>query len=209
MNRNTKNDPSSGYGSLMMWFFVWTHDEKSLKHFIDFCNDYASSSNMKSSIRFTSEYSNSSVSFLDMNVRIENGHICTSVYSKPVDTHTYLHSTSFHSPSTIISLPKIQFIRIRRLCTSTADYKHHATKFIEFFTQRGFKRNKLGQSANELAKMSREDLLAIKPVKRSSDHPKCTVYTVTWHPVSGPATFTARYIQKIHNAISTTQGHLS
>ena len=84
-------------------FFMWTHIEKSLKHFIDFCNDYASSTNMKSSISFTSEYSNSSVSLLDMKVRIENGHICTSVYSKPVDTHTSCTQPPFTHPLQLFS----------------------------------------------------------------------------------------------------------
>ena len=163
-------------------FFVWTYDKTSLNHFIDFCNSYATRSKLRSSIRFTSEFSKSSVSFLDMIVRLENGRICTSVYSKPVDTHTYLHSTSFHSPSTIISLPKTQFIRIRRICSSIADFNLHASKFVEFFVRRGYKKSKLLLTVDEVAKMSREDLLASKPAVSSTEFPKRTVLSVLWHP---------------------------
>ena len=163
-------------------FFVWTYDKTSLIHFIDFCNSYATRSKLRSSIRFTSEFSKSSVSFLDMIVRLENGRICTSVYSKPVDTHTYLHSTSFHSPSTIISLPKTQFIRIRRICSSIADFNLHASKFVEFFVRRGYKKSKLLLTVDEVAKMSREDLLASKPAVSFAEFPKRTVLSVLWHP---------------------------
>ena len=38
-------------------FFVWSHGETQLNHFIQFCNSYTQSKRMNSNIRFTSTYS--------------------------------------------------------------------------------------------------------------------------------------------------------
>ena len=92
--------------------FVWRGDESSLNNFIQFCNNFSSSSNMKRTIKITSSYSRKEVNFLDVSVRIENGHLSTDLFYKPVDTHTYLHAFSFHPPSTVSSLPRAQFIHI-------------------------------------------------------------------------------------------------
>ena len=113
---------------------------KILSHFIKYCDRYSQSAKMKSSIRFTSYCHQNEVNFLDMTVRLVNGYLTTDLYTKPVDTHTYLHAISFYQPSLISSLPKAQFIRIPRICTDIKDYKRHASRFVDFFTSRGFKK---------------------------------------------------------------------
>ena len=50
-------------------FFTWDYDETSLKHFINFCNNYSSNQNMKSNITFTADYSTSEVYFLDTKIK--------------------------------------------------------------------------------------------------------------------------------------------
>ena len=54
-------------------FFIWNGDETSLKHFIQFCNSYASNNHMKSTIKFTTNYSQTHVTFLDTKVKFNNG----------------------------------------------------------------------------------------------------------------------------------------
>ena len=163
-------------------FFVWSGDESSLKHFIDYCNNYSTQQGMQSTIRFTTSYSRTDVSFLDMKVSLKNNKICTSLHSKTVDTHTYLHSTSFHSRSTILSLPKTQFIRIRRLCSTLSDYQFHAQKFLDFFIRRGYKKHLLQKQIREVADMPRQELLTVKPKLMPDDHPSRTVLSIAWHP---------------------------
>ena len=163
-------------------FFVWSGDESSLKHFIEYCSNYSMQQGMQSTIRFTYSYSRTDVSFLDMKVSLKNNKICTSVHSKPVDTHTYLHATSFHSRSTILSLPKTQFIRIRRICSSVSDYQYHAQRFLEFFVRRGYKDNLLRKQIREVADMPRHELLTVKPKPKPEDYPSRTVLSVAWHP---------------------------
>ena len=71
-------------------FFIWTGDADSLRHFINFCDQYSTTKGMESNIRFTSSYSKSRVDFLDLTVYIENGRLQTIVYLKPTSTNTYL-----------------------------------------------------------------------------------------------------------------------
>ena len=180
-------------------FFIWDGDESSLKVFTDYCNSFASKKSMKSNIRFTSSYSQSNVIFLDMIVNIRADKIFTSIYSKSVDTHTYLHASSFHSRSTILSLPKSQFIRIRRLCSSLEDFKAQSSKFIDFFIRRGYKKNHLVKTVNEVSEMSRDTLLTPKKSVNSSDTPVRTVLSISWHP---RLQFLQKCLRSSHNEFS-------
>ena len=136
-------------------FFVWLHDETSLKEFITFCNNYTISKNLKSTIKYTSHFSTTQVTFLDITVNVEGNHLSTDLHSKPTSTHTYLHSSSFDPPSTIRSLPKTQFIRIRIICTHIGDFDRHAAEYVQFFKHRGYKENYLRQCRNEIRAMNR------------------------------------------------------
>ena len=107
-------------------FFVWSGDEKSLKHFLTFCNNFSNEYNLKSSIKFTYTYSEKEVNFLDTKVEIEdNGSLSTNLYCKPSSAHQYLNKQSSHPPHTIKSIPKSQFIRIRRICSFIDDYNEN------------------------------------------------------------------------------------
>ena len=59
-------------------FFIWHDDEKSLKDFIKFCDEYSQSTKMKSNIRFDSNISNELINFLDVNVRNDVTCVCAS-----------------------------------------------------------------------------------------------------------------------------------
>ena len=163
-------------------FFIWYYDEQSLKHFLDFCNNYSTQSSMSSNIKFTSHYSRESVVFLDMKVYIEDGRILTDLFSKPTATHTYLHASSFHPRSTILSLPKTQFIRLRRICSTDKNYWIHAHDFISFFSKRGYKAQNLHKIVVEVSILTRESLLQKKAPKVPNDHPDSVIFTTTWHP---------------------------
>ena len=70
-------------------FFIWTAGEDSLKTFINFAQDYSKNTNMESNIKFEVN-STSSVNFLDVTVRNNNGNLVTTLYTKPTDAHLYL-----------------------------------------------------------------------------------------------------------------------
>ena len=76
-------------------FFIWKRDEKSLKHFLNFCNNYSKTKVMQSTIKFTYSYSTLTVNFLDFRVKVEkNGTRSTSLFAKPTASDLYLHAKS-------------------------------------------------------------------------------------------------------------------
>ena len=70
-----------------------------LERFINFVNGF------HSSLQFTWEISETSVSFLDILVSINGNKFTTSVFYKPTDTHSYLLYSSSHPNHTKRSIP--------------------------------------------------------------------------------------------------------
>ncbi|XP_041461177.1 uncharacterized protein LOC121412433 [Lytechinus variegatus] len=68
-------------------FFIWTREEDSLHTFIDHINSF------HRTIKFTSEFSQQETHFLDVTVQKKPNGITTTLYTKPTDTHQYLHSS--------------------------------------------------------------------------------------------------------------------
>ena len=98
-------------------FFIWDNDEISLQSFLKICNSYNTNKKMKSTINFTFSYSKQEVIFLDTKVSFQHNALVSHLYSKPTSAYQYLQRNSFHPPSLLKSLPKSQFILIRRICT--------------------------------------------------------------------------------------------
>ena len=160
-------------------FLIWHGDEHEVKHFIKFCNNFSTQNGMKSNIRFEANVSSKSVNFLDVNVKIENGKISTDLYSKSTDAHAYLHHSSYHPWHVIRSLPKSQFIRIRRICSNINDYTKNATEFIAHFSKRGYSVPKLVKIAQEIYEMDRNELL--KPKSPHTAKNERVPLVVTYH----------------------------
>ena len=92
-------------------FMIWTGNTDEPKDFIDYLN------NLHPTIKFTSDLSKTSVSFLDTTVSINNCKVSTDLYVKPTDTHQYLLSSSCHPYHTKRSIPYNLGLRLRRICS--------------------------------------------------------------------------------------------
>ena len=114
---------------------------------------------MESTIKFTTNYSQTHITFLDTEVKLKNGKLVTKLYAKPSASFQHLHITSYHPPHTFRAITKSQFIRIRRICTTLEDYWAHATKFISFFKSRGFNESTLNKTAKKIASYPRSNFL--------------------------------------------------
>ena len=63
-----------------MIFFTWEHGENNLKEWTKYLN------NAHPTIKFTEEFSNKEIPFLDTKVKIDhNGKLYTDFYSKPTE----------------------------------------------------------------------------------------------------------------------------
>ena len=151
-------------------FVVWQGSAEEFKHFIHFCEHFAASMKYKSQIRFTSSGPSRSTVFLDTTVSVnDDGTLSTDLYTKPTASYQYLHHSSYHNPPVTTSLPKSQFMRIRRICSNITDYDRHAKRFTEHFVKRKFHRKKVEETAQNIRKMNREDLLTYKKQPQTSE----------------------------------------
>ena len=114
-------------------FLIWTGSLPELKCFYRHCNGF------HKTIKFTIEYSEKQISFLDtLVIRTETGQIIFDLFSKPTDKHCYLHYTSNHPYKLKISGPYSQFLRLKRICTRPADFEKHALNLVNFYKRRKY-----------------------------------------------------------------------
>ena len=58
-------------------------------------------------LKFTVEIGKDHLCFLDLKISVSGNKLMTTVYSKPTDSHLYLHSTSCHKSSSINGIKKV------------------------------------------------------------------------------------------------------
>ena len=76
-------------------FVLWNGSKDRLDEFFSFLNV------LDCDLKFIMEIGNDHLCFLDLKISISSNKLMTTVYSKPTDSHLYLHSTSCHKPSSI------------------------------------------------------------------------------------------------------------
>lgn len=151
-------------------FVVWQGTIEEFNHFIRFCDEFATSKKLKSNIRFTSSPPSKSAEFLDTRVLVnDDGTLSTDLYTKPTASHQYLHRNSYHTKHVTSSLPKSQFMRIRRICSRVSDYDRHANAFMEYFMKRNYHKKQLTRMIQEVRQMKREELLTYKKRTETCD----------------------------------------
>ena len=97
-------------------FFLWEHGEEKLKKFIEYLND------KHPTIKFTAEWSQTSINFLDVSVSLTDGKITTDLYVKATDSHQYLHSSSCHPYHCKKGIPYSQALCLNRICSDPVSF---------------------------------------------------------------------------------------
>ena len=113
------------------FFAVWPHGEENLKVFLTEINSF------HPTIKFTAEWSRESVTFLDTKVIRDGNRLVTDLYTKPTDTHQYLHQRSCHPSHCKSSIAYSQAFRMRRICSRATDYQQHVAELKEHLIRRG------------------------------------------------------------------------
>ncbi len=95
------------YSKVLIWlrfiddiFFIFTGTLDELQQFFDDLNH----TRLKS-IQFTMDYSRHKINFLDTTIKIENGCLVSTLYTKPTDSHSYLLYESCHPKHIMASIP--------------------------------------------------------------------------------------------------------
>ena len=152
-------------------FLIWKGDESSLTTFIKYLNG------VESSIKFTHEKSYKSVNFLDTKViKDVQDNISTDIFQKPTDTHPYLHWTSAHPPHLKKSIPYIQALRLRRICSSTTILKQRILDYSNFFVACGYKRDRALSEMRKVLSLTQDESLRVGERHTTSHIPFVTTY---------------------------------
>ena len=93
------------------------------------------------------------ICFLDLKISVSCNKLMTTVYSKPTDSHLYLHSTSCHKSSSINSIQKGVALRLRRICSMTEEYQNKAKQYSSYLAARGHDLKTVKSRFNKIKKV--------------------------------------------------------
>ena len=97
---------------MMICFSFGSMEKKKPKSCIDNTNK------IHPTIKFTADWSETSINFLDVTVSNAEAIIETDLYGKLTDSHQYILSSSFHFFYCKIRIPYSQTLRLNRICSN-------------------------------------------------------------------------------------------
>ena len=106
-------------------FLIWERGEESMKLFFDKINS------IHLTIKFTADWSYSSVNFLDVKVILKDGKIITYLYVKPTDTHQCSDSSSCHPHRYRKNIPYSQALRLNRMPSLIRDVTNYSIGYMD------------------------------------------------------------------------------
>ena len=159
--------------------FIWTHREENLKLFINYLNS------SHETIKFTSEYSRETISFLDVQVTMgEGGVLTTDLFCKPTDTHQFLHRKSCHPWHTKKAIPYSQALRYRMICSEDRQFQSRLGELAGWLNDRGYEESLVNERIDRVRRFNRGTLLATtgrEPIPGRDDR---IPSVITYHPAS-------------------------
>ena len=136
-------------------FMVWEYGEEELQKFILHLNT------IHATIKFTSEYSQTKVNFLDVwAIKNREGYLFTDLYTRPTDSNNYLHYFSAHPGHCKRGIPLGQFLRLRRICSKDETFLLHSTEKAKHLIIRGYPVEVVTRAFEKAWDTKRHDLFA-------------------------------------------------
>lgn len=78
------------------------------------------------------------ITFLDVKLTGSDGTVTTSLHRKSTAGNALLRADSAHPGHTIKSVPYGQFLRLKRICSTSASFGKEATDMTRRFIDRGY-----------------------------------------------------------------------
>lgn len=152
-------------------FCVWTHGQERLGHFLDHLNQ------AHRTIKFTMESSHTQVNFLDTTVYKHGNTLRVKLYTKPTDTHSYLHHKSCHPAQCLTKGPFGQYLRLKRNNSNTEHYQSSARTLTKHYLKRGYPLPDLQRNRDKADALQRTDLLKKRTTQKQREIiPMITTY---------------------------------
>ena len=154
-------------------FNIWTWGADALHEFLEELNEF------HPTLKFTAEFSDTAVHFLDTTVIKIGSQLHTKLYSKPTDAHQYLHYNSCHPKSQKNNIPYSQFLRVRKICSRIEDYDICASKLMKYFLERKYPDDLLKREMERVRSIERHTLLEYTEKTTTKD---TIPFLLTYHP---------------------------
>ena len=155
-------------------FFLWEHGEEKLRSFINDINEN------HPTIKFTAEWSKTSINFLDVTASIADGIIETDLYVKPTGSHRYLLSSSCHPFYCKRGIPYSQALRLNRICSNNKFFDKRCNDLEKHLLDRGYSERMVRKEILRARAIPRDTLLG--KVNNQKNNNKIT-FNITYHPV--------------------------
>ena len=137
-------------------------------------------------MKFDYETSTKSIEFLDTLIYVdEERHLQSTLYTKPTDTHNYLHSKLSHPRHFKDSLPYSQALRLKRICLQNNELDIQCERLKQQFVKRGYKLEEIHDQINKAATLKREDTLKLTKHDKNNTNriPFITTFNSTLPPI--------------------------
>ena len=131
---------------------LWCGSSERLQQFFVFLNS------LSEDLKFTMEIGDGSLCFLDVEIKLENDQLLTTVYSKPTNTHIYLHANSCHNEKTKKGIPKGVALRLKRICSTDDEYSKKSNEYKTHLMKRGYEKNMVNYAFDSLKNKSRSEV---------------------------------------------------
>ena len=110
-------------------------------------------------IKFTAEWSQTSINFLDVTVSLIGGKITTDLYVKPTNSHQYLHSFSCPPYHCKKRIPYSQALRLNRICLDPSSFDRKYNDLAKWLVERGYSEREVRKQILRARGFSRDSLL--------------------------------------------------
>ena len=150
-------------------FFLWQHGEGKLKEFIEHLSE------KHPTIKFTTEWSQTSINFLDITVSLIGGKVTTDLYANPTDSHQYLHSFSCQP-----YYCKKGILHLNRICSDPNSFDRRYNDLEKWLIERGYSEPEVRKQILRARGSSRDSLLDGEDNREEQN--KIT-FNLTYYPV--------------------------
>ena len=116
--------------------------------------------------------------YIDIKSLTEGNGLCTSVYYKPTDLHSYFLYSYSHSSHGKNSIPFSQFLRLRRLRSDDSDFSEKSEAMCQFFDKRGYPVSVVQAGHHRAQQIDRQSALQTAEKENTDRIP----FTLTFHP---------------------------
>ena len=158
-------------------YMPWIHGLEELMLFKEWINT------IHPSLKFTFEYSENGVEFLDLFIYTKDSEIHTKLYSKKSYTHSYLVPSSCHKHHIIKNIPFNIARRVKQNNSETCNYNKDKELYTKYLKERGYNEKLIEESFVKVESMERQNLYS---KKENSNQKQCSPIVIEDNPALPP-----------------------